>query len=54
MKTIRLYHQAGQWYKLPNTDPLDDPLDDPLESLVKMVKLWLIDLLGAPLAYLLM
>ena len=38
MKTIRLYHQAGQWYKLPNTDPLDDPLDDPLESSVKTVK----------------
>ena len=22
MKAIRLYHQAGQWYKLPNNDPL--------------------------------
>ena len=35
MKAKRLYHQAGQWYKLPN----DDPLDDPLGSSVKMVKM---------------
>ena len=34
MKAIRLYHQAGQWYKLPNNDPLSDPLG----SSVKMVK----------------
>ena len=33
MKAIRLYHQAGQWYKVPNNDPFDDPLG----SLVKMV-----------------
>ena len=34
MKAIRLYHQAGQWYKLPNNDPLGDPLG----SSVKTVK----------------
>ena len=35
MKAIRLYHQAGQWYKLPNNDPLGDPLG----ILVKTVKM---------------
>ena len=38
MKSIRLYHQVGQWYKVSNNDPLDGPLDDSLGSLVKMVK----------------
>ena len=32
MKAIRLYHQVGQWYKLPNNDPLDDPLGSSVKT----------------------